>query len=153
MAVERSDRVDCFFLLVDWRELRVNIWIGLLTCLIQVVHDTEQFILNNYQIYGARVWIFNSPYLFTFGVVFTMGILFSQFLPRNKILKTVHILVFVLGFLAFEYMVAKFGMLKYIHFNLWISLVDDILVTITLAWVKSFFVSILSSRERRLGKC
>jgi hypothetical protein len=138
------------FLLIDWKELHVNIWGGVTACLLQLVHDTEQDWINNYHIYYPGIWLLKSSFFFTFGIVFTMGIIIFQYLPRNKVLKITYILVFSFGFLFFEYLMVIYGTLKYIHYNYWISITDDILVMSTLAWTKSFVLYIYNSKERRI---
>lgn len=40
-----------------------------------------------------------------------MGVVFSRFIPENSKLKLLHLLVFVAGFLFFEFIELKNGML------------------------------------------
>ena len=47
----------------------------------------------------------------------------------------------------------NYGLLKYIHYNYWLSLTDDILVMSTLAWAKGFVLYIYNSKERRIKAC
>lgn len=141
------------FLLIDWKVLHINIWGGIAACILQLIHDTEQDIMNNFHVFDTGIPIMKSSLFFTFGVVFTMGIIFLQFLPQNKILKIIHLLAFSIGFLVFEYLAIKNGMLKYIHYNIWISFLDDVFVLATLAWTKSFVLSTYTSIERQKKRC
>jgi hypothetical protein len=76
-----------------------------------LVHDTEGAASNFYHIQDAGLWILKSSAFFTFGLVFTMGVVFSRFIPENSKLKLLHLLVFVAGFLFFEFIELKNGML------------------------------------------
>lgn len=142
-----------FFLLIDWKKFNVNIWVGMTACILQLIHDTEQEFMNNYQSVNNGIQILKSSFFFTFGVVFTAGVIFFQFLPRNKVLKIIHVLVFSLGFLFFEYVTVRNGMLKYIHYNYMISFADDVLVFATMAWTKSFVLYIYRYMERKYKRC
>lgn len=145
MVFKLCNWLGCFFLLVDLKKFYINVWGGIAACILQLIHDTEQDFLNNYHVYDAGIWLLKSSVFFTFGVVFTMGVIFLQFIPQNKILKIIHVLVFAIGFLVFEYIVINNEMLKYIHFSYLLSLADNILVMATLAWTRSFVLSIYKS--------
>lgn len=137
-----------FFALVDFKKININIWGGIAALILQLVHDTEGTISNFYHIHDAGLWILKSSFFFTFGLVFTMGVIFSQFIPKNPKLKLLHILIFAAGFLFFELIALKNGMLTYIHYSFSLSVADDVLVTLTLVWTKGFVLYIHESKRR-----
>ncbi len=137
-----------FFALVDFKKININIWGGITAVILQLVHDTEGDISNFYHVHDAGLWILKSSVFFTFGLVFTMGVIFFQFIPGNWKLKLLHVLVFVAGFLLFEFIVLKNGMLTYVHYNFWLSVADDILVTLTLVWTKGFVLYIHKAKRK-----
>jgi hypothetical protein len=150
MVDKHGNRMGCFFLLVDWKRLYINIWGGILACILQLIHDTEQGTLNNYHFIDVGIWVFKSSFFFTFGIVFTMGILFSQFVPRNMKLRIVHVIAFAIGLLIFEYLVVSNGMLIHIHYSYLLSLADNLMVMATLSWTKSFVIFIYNILGRKL---
>lgn len=142
-----------FFLLVDWKKFYINVWGGILACLLQLIHDTESVVSNYYHFYDAGVWLFKTSAFFTFGVVFTMGVIFIQFIPRNTKLKIIHVIVYAVGFVAFEYLMVINGMFKHIHYSYWLSLADNLTVMSTLAWTKSFVIFVYNTKGRKPEKC
>jgi hypothetical protein len=153
MVYKYGNWVECFFLLVDWKSLYVNLWGGIVACILQLIHDTEQDSLNNYHFINVGIWVFKSSFFFTFGLVFTMGIIFLQFIPQNGKLKIIHVIAFSIGLLIFEYLVVSNGMLKHIHYSYWLSLADNLMVMATLSWTKSFVLFIYNITGRKLRKC
>lgn len=137
-----------FFALVDFKKININIWGGIAAVILQLIHDTEGDILSFYHMNDGGLWILRSSFFFTFGVVFTMGVVFSQFIPRSPKLKLLHISAFVAGFLFFEFIALKNGMLTYVHYSFWLSVADDILVTLTLVWTKGFVLYIYGYKRR-----
>ena len=127
-----------FIFTVEWKKLYINVWGGILSCLIQLLHDKELSDLNLYQVHNAGIWILNQSAFFTFGIVFTMGVIFLQYLPRNVILQLIHVIFFSLGLLLFEYITVKNGLLKHIRWNYWGSMADNVIVISSLAWFRSF---------------
>jgi hypothetical protein len=143
----------CFFLLIDWKKFSINVWGGIAACILQLIHDTEQEIIGNYHVHHAGIWILKSSAFFTFGIVFTMGVVFLQFMPQNKILKIIHVVAFSVGFLAFEFIALANGLLENVHSHYLLSLADNILVMVTIAWTKDFVLYIYKSIGRNPQRC
>jgi hypothetical protein len=142
-----------FFILVEWKELHVNVWGGILACILQLIHDTSASNSNFYHFYDVGIGLLKTSIFFTFGVVFTMGVIFLQFIPKSTKLKIIHVIVFSIGFLTYEYIVVHYGMLKHLQYSYWISLADNVIVMSTLAWTKSFVIFVYNFIGRRMAKC
>jgi hypothetical protein len=73
-----------FFFLVDWKELKINIWCGVFTIVLQMIIDTI-FIKNGfYKIEEPIISIWGSSLFFMLGPVFVVAILLSQFQPHKR---------------------------------------------------------------------
>jgi hypothetical protein len=142
-----------FFVLIDWKKLNVNVWVGIIACILQLIHDTESSYHNLYQFYDVGIGLLRTSAFFTFGVVFTIGIIFIQYMPRNTTLKIVHVIVFAVGFLIYEYITVSNGMLKHFQYTYWISLLDNLIILSTLAWTKNFVLFIYNTLGRKPEKC
>jgi hypothetical protein len=153
MVCKFGNRLDCFFLLVDWGKFHVNVWGGIVACILQLLHDIEQVNLNNYYFYDVGIWLFKSSFFFTFGIVFTLGVIFLQFMPQNMKLKIIHVIVFAVGLVIFEYLVVSNEMLIHIHYSYWVSFADNLMVTSTLLWTKDFVLFIYNILGRKVNKC
>jgi hypothetical protein len=78
-------------------------------------------------------------FFYIFGIIFTMGTLFSQFYPRKKWLRIMHVLIFSLIFLGSETLLVQVGVATYVNWNVWASLFINILAISTLAWITEVF--------------
>ncbi|MCC7570932.1 hypothetical protein KO465_06340 [Candidatus Micrarchaeota archaeon] len=78
-------------------------------------------------------------YFYIFGVIFTMGALFTQFYPRKRWLKIMHVFVLSLLFLSLETLLTEVGVATYINWNAWASLFVNILALSTLGWITEIF--------------
>jgi hypothetical protein len=137
-----------FLLLVDWSKLHINVWGGIISSIIQLLHDSNADKHNFYHAHDAGIWIFKSSAFFTFGLVFTMGVVFLQFLPRNPKLQLIHITGLSTGLLLFELIAVNNGLIEHDIWNYWGSFWDNVLVLGALAWMK-LLVLYISGLKRR----
>ncbi|MGB9804186.1 MAG: hypothetical protein ACPLUI_10295 [Desulfofundulus sp.] len=124
-----------FFALADCRRCAPLLAGGLAAVILQLSCDTTGYYLNLYRILDPVLPLFNSSAFFTLGPVFTMGALFGQYLPSRRWLQGLHIIAFSGLFLLEEHMYVLAGVLKYVSWNHPASLLVDLLVFATLAWL------------------
>jgi len=130
-----------FILLVDRRTLSRNIWGGFMAVFFEYIEDGLYSAQKLYFFKNAFLPVFGIPVFFTFGVVITMGILYVQFTPKNPDLQMLHLIVFSLVFLVFEYIVTVNDMLVTPFWGIVVSYFDNILVFGSLLWFNSFMLS------------
>lgn len=127
-----------FLLLVDLRELRKNIWGGIMSCLLELWQDSNAYALGMYYFHESGIEILNVSAFFTFGLPVTMGILYLQFTPENPLLQLIHMLVFTGGFAVFEAIVKHAGVMVTPHWNLVASVFNNAAIFGGLLWLNDF---------------
>jgi hypothetical protein len=123
-----------FFLLVDWKELKINIWCGLFSLVLQTVVDGLYIKHGFYKIEEPIIEVFGSSLFFLLGPVFVIAILIAQFHPSKRWAQIVYVIVLsgVYDFEEFLLLVRK--ELFYIHWDFVTSIVFNLLLMITLSW-------------------
>lgn len=129
------------FLLADKTKLRYTLWGGVAAVIMQLSVDTTASNLGLYTT-ASKYHLGGGSALFTFGVVFTMGTLFVQFVPVNRFLKIIHILVIATLFLGLEYLLEYRSVLQYHHWHMGASWGINIFVFITLTWIADNFLPV-----------
>jgi len=127
-----------FFLLVDLKTLKKNIWAGIVCSLLEFIQDAFAPWFDMFYVKKGVIYLLGTSAFFTFGVAFTMGILIMQFLPSNRYLQLVHILSFSVGFVFFEFLLVKYGLLVEVHWDYKISIFGNVIIMGAIAWLKQF---------------
>lgn len=78
-------------------------------------------------------------FFYIFGAIFTMGTLFTQFYPKKRWLKIMHVLVLSLLFLSLETLLTKVGVASYLNWNAWASLFVNIFAFSLLGWLTEIY--------------
>jgi hypothetical protein len=98
-----------FFFLVDWKELKVNIWCGVFAAILQTLVDAV-FIANGYyKIPNPIINIFGSSLFFILGPAFVVAILLSQYQPGKRWMQVLYVILlsFVYDFEEFLLTIRK----------------------------------------------
>jgi|LSQX01.2.fsa_nt_gb hypothetical protein len=136
-----------FFLLVDWKVFSVNVWGGIASLILELYQDGVAAAIGMYHFRKTILTLFDVPVFFAVGVAFTMGVLFLQYLPENTDLQFLHLLVFVIGFLIFEYIVTTYEMLVSPYWGLTASFFDNLLIFGSLLWLKQFVLYVRCGKK------
>ncbi|MGI6778454.1 MAG: hypothetical protein ACOX7R_10700 [Acetivibrionales bacterium] len=129
-----------FLLLIDWSTIRQNIWSGIAAIGLELWQDASAHNVGMYHMLDRGISLFNVSAFLTFGIVFTMGVLFFQFLPMNPKLQLIHLVVFSIGFMIFEFILIEYGVLFEPHWGISASFFDNIIIMGTLVWLKHFII-------------
>lgn len=143
-----------FFLVVDWRSLRENLWAGLLCMVHYLVMSPLQDKINMMKYLRVNEGLPDIPIfanqinIFHAGIGFTMGILFVQLLPKNFYLQFIHAGVWIASFQTMIFLSGQNHMIAFIHWRplllFWIIPTQ----TLALTWLKNN--STAWKREREL---
>jgi hypothetical protein len=137
-----------FFLVVDWKRLKVNIWCGLLAVLLQTAVDSQAISHKLYNINNPVIDIWGSSLLFVLGPVFVIGTLLAQFHPSKKWLILANVAV-VSGLFSLEELfliVHKDLIYTNWHYN------DSIVVNICAMTVLSWFSIVILNSPKKEGR-
>lgn len=126
-----------FFLLVDWKTLKVNVWGGVFAVVYELYQDINAVYLHFYQFEKVGIPLLKTSFFFTFGVVFVMGIIFFQYMPSNPWLQLVYVLGYAVAFLIFEIIEVKFGTLVHLHWHYYVSIFDNVLIFANFLWLNN----------------
>jgi hypothetical protein len=129
-----------FFLLTDNRNLKKNIFGGVLALLLASLVDYGGQKLELYRFYEIIIpWATCSAF-YKFGPIFTMGILFCQYVPRNKWLQIAHIIACSILYMLLELLIISTGVAEYIHWNILASFFINLLTFTSLTWFTLVFL-------------
>ena len=134
-----------FLILVDWRDLKTNIWCGVFAIGLQLSIDTHAMNHNTYEIIDPAISILGSSFFFVFGHVFTVGVLIAQFHPSKKWMTIVNILVLTLLYTLQEYFLLLRNSLIYMNWNHYDSLIVNAGAMVILSW---FSIVVLNKNRR-----
>jgi len=133
-----------FFLLVDYKKLKVNIISGILALTLASFVDWGGINLELYAFYDVIIPWAGCSAFYKFGPILVMGILFSQYVPTKRWLQTLNILVMSLLFLSVELLIIQTHAAEYIHWHPLASLTVDLLTFTSLTW---FTLTFLRKKE------
>ncbi len=129
-----------FFLLTDNKNLKKNIWGGILALLLASIVDYGGQKLELYTFYDIIVpWATCSAF-YKFGPVFTMGILFCQYVPNNKWLQAANILMCSIFYILLELSIISTGVAEYVHWHILASFMVNIVTFGCLSWFTLAFI-------------
>jgi hypothetical protein len=129
-----------FFLLTDNKNLKNNIWGGVLALLLASIVDYGGQELNLYNFMDIIIPWAGCSAFYKFGPIFTMGILFCQYVPRHKWLQTANIFMASILYILLELAIISTGVAKYIHWNTLASFFINILTFGSLTWFTIAFL-------------
>jgi hypothetical protein len=129
-----------FFIFIDYSRLKDNIAGGVLSIGLATIVDSGAQHLQLYKFCNLIIPWIGLPAPYIFGPIFTMGILFIQFVPRNKWLQFLHILIFALIFAAVDYLTVLVQVAKYFHWHWLASFFFNTVTFAGLTWVTIKFI-------------
>lgn len=129
-----------FFLLTDNKNLKNNIWGGVLALLLASIVDYGGQELNLYNFMDIIIPWAGCSAFYKFGPIFTMGTLFCQYVPRHKWLQTANIFMASILYILLELAIISTGVAKYIHWNTLASFFINILTFGSLTWFTIAFL-------------
>lgn len=129
-----------FFILVDKKELKRNIFGGLSAFLIATFIDWGATHLGLYKFYNVVIPWFGCSFFYKFGPILNMGILFSQIVPAKRWMQVLNILFFSLCFNAIELLLSVTGNVQYFHWSIIASFTVNMLTFTSLSWITTTFI-------------
>lgn len=129
-----------FFLLVDYKTLKKNIYGGLLALLLGTIVDYGGQKLELYEFYQLIISWAGCSAFYKLGPIFTMGVIFCQYVPRNKWLQVVNIFVASTLYIMLELSIISTGVAEYIHWSPIASYVINLLAFCSLSWFTLTFL-------------
>lgn len=133
-----------FILLINWKELKINIWSGIAAASMQMFIDSQFISLRLYEIHNPVVDILGSSLFFMTGPVFVIGVLFAQYHPVKKWAVILYVPIISALFSIEEYFLLKRGVLEYINWRQ----IDSIGVNVAAIGLMSWFcINVLGKKE------
>ena len=129
-----------FFLLVDYKTLKINILCGLFAMIVQLFIDFEFTTHKYYVINNNSISLFGSSLFFVLGPVFVIGILLAQYHPKKKSLIIVHCISLIVLFTLQEYLLVLTNSLHYINWDVWNSIEINSMAIFSLSWFSIVFL-------------
>ena len=123
-----------FLILVDWKELKVNIWCGIFAIAIELTFDTFAMDLQLYKVSNPIISLWGSSAFFIFGPALCIGTLLSQYQPRKRWARIYITLFIAVAYTAEELLVATRHALIYLSWNIGLSAIVNLLTIISLSW-------------------
>ncbi len=132
-----------FILLVDWKELKVNMWGGVLGIILACFVDYHKVNTEAYLLKNLIVEIYNTSIFFLFGPAFVIGTLFVQYHPAKRWIAVVNVFLFTFFFTAMEYTLVETGVIEYIKWYYY----DSIIINFAVFYTLSFFSIVVMNKK------
>src|SRR5690554_2739400 len=129
-----------FFTLVDYKELKRNIFGGIAALILGSIVDWGGQKLNLYQFYDVIIPWAGCSAFYKFGPILVMGILFSQSIPKKLWMQTLNILVFSLLYLFLEAFIINVGVAEYVNWHILASFLFNVLTFSALTYFSQSFL-------------
>lgn len=129
-----------FFTLVDYKELKRNIFGGIAALILGSIVDWGGQKLDLYQFYDVIIPWAGCSAFYKFGPILVMGILFSQSIPKKLWMQTLNILVFSLLYLFLEALIINVGVAEYVNWHILASFLFNVLTFSTLTYFSQSFL-------------
>lgn len=129
-----------FFLLVDKRTLKRNIYGGLLALALGSIVDYGGNKMGLYEFYDIIISWAGCSAFYKLGPIFTMGIVFCQCVPRGKWLQAANIFAASILYIMLELSIISSGVARYIHWTTIASFVINLLAFSSLTWFTTTFL-------------
>lgn len=123
-----------FFLLINWKELKVNIWCGIFSIAIQIFLDTVLIMNNVYKISDPIISVLGSSVFFILGPVFVIGVLISQYQPRKRWMQILYVFLLAAVYDLEEYLLTIREELIYVNWNIMSSIIINFILMMSLSW-------------------
>lgn len=123
-----------FLLLIDWKNLKTNVWTGLLASSMAISVDFCNTSQGRYVINRPIISICNSSLFFVLGPVFIIGTLLAQYHPKKRWLSVLNVLVIFILYSLTEFILAYRGTVEYLNWYFYDSLIINIGAISVLSW-------------------
>lgn len=137
-----------FLILVDWKELKVKIWSGLLAVLLQMSVDTNAIIHQLYRIVNPVLSIWGSSLFFVFGPVFVIATLMTQYHPAKRWMRVLNVFVISMLYSVQEILLLESGALEYLNWHF----IDSIVVNVSAMVIISWFIIVVLDKRGEVKK-
>lgn len=124
-----------FFLFIDWKKIKYNIWCGATAMALQLGFDTNAISHDFYVINRPGVEILGSSLFFLLGPVLIIGIFIGQFHPLKKWLRITNVIVFAALYSIQEWLLIARGAVEYHRWDYIDSVLVNISAMIIISWV------------------
>ena len=123
-----------FVFLVDWKEIKLNIWCGVLAVGLQLSIDTSAMTHKFYKVNNGILNVWGSSLFFILGPVLVIGILLAQFHPEKRWMRTINVFIIAALYSLQELLLFYTEVLAYINWNFTDSVVVNIAAMVILSW-------------------
>lgn len=137
-----------FIILIDYRKIIPNIFVGITALTFQIVVDSTAGFLGLYKINIPLIQICHSSVFFTYGPVLTMGTLFSQYYPKENHIKVINIFAWSFFFILLEIVLNMNNYVVYTNWNIFYSIMINLGVTTILSYICELIIYTDSFKRR-----
>lgn len=127
------------YLLVDVQQLKRTIFGGIFTVALGTLVDWGGQQLQLYEFRDLIIPWAGCSAFYKLGPIFVIGVLFTQFLPRDRSLQVINIVVVSLLYLTMEFLILQTGVANYINWHLLASFTVDLAAITSLTWFAQTF--------------
>lgn len=124
-----------FFLLVNWKELKINIWSGVMAVAMAIVVEFLNIAVHGlYVIHHPIINILGSSLFFLLGPVFVTGTLMAQYHPKKRWVTILNVFVIVGLYSLLELTLVFLGAVEYLNWNYFDSVIVNFGAMVALSW-------------------
>lgn len=123
-----------FIFLVDLKQIKVNIWSGLLAAILQLSVDTQAMSHKLYKINEPVINVFGSSLFFMLGPVLVIALLLAQFHPEKRWMTVLNVFILSGLYSLQELFLISRESLVYTNWHIIDSITVNTVVMAVLSW-------------------
>lgn len=123
-----------FLVLVDWNQVKVNIWASLFAVIMQLGVDTNAMTHELYRVENRIINLLGSSGFFMLGPVAVIGFLMAQYHPKKRWLIVIYVTVITILFSLQEALLLSRKVLVYTDWHFTDSIVVNFVSMAALSW-------------------
>jgi hypothetical protein len=125
----------------DYKQLKRNIWLGVIAYIMGVVVDYSAYRTGLYTMYLHNLRGLIALLISKLLAPLPIGILYAQYMPKNRSKQLLSIIILDIGYLLVEVFLVKFGTLVHFRWNLRESVIYNVFIFATLTYINKTFIN------------
>lgn len=138
------DAIICwtlFFIFIDFKQLKRNVWLGVISYVMGVTVDHAAYVsglytMNLFNLHGLIPLLIGK-----FVMPLPIGILYAQYMPKTRIKQLFSIILLDAGYTCIELFLNTFGTLTSSHWSIYASIIYNLFIFSTLTYINMVFIN------------
>lgn len=116
------------FIFIDYKQLKRNVWLGVIAYVMGVVVDYAAYKAGLYTMHLFNLEGLTPLLIGKIVMVFPIGTLYAQYMPKTRIKQLFSIILLDIGYTSIDLFLTAFGTLTSAHWSIYNSIIYNIFI-------------------------